>query len=201
MELRTTGMLFLEHRTLSGPDRRHNPTLDDQQASDDLDRIARVSIEIAIVIWFSLLIFIVLLVLLSLAFRELMVEGLAKLRLPPPPRWSSSLRFSSADSSTSRSSVSSVASRYPSIRSPSLHFAWGTQTLIALAIACTINCVAGYLMGRPVAGVGIVMPDLHVAEVQRTNPLIWRPRFNETAPHSRQLLVRVGTIRAVVPMP
>jgi uncharacterized membrane protein len=36
----------------------------------------------------------------------------------------------------------------------------GTQTLLALVIACSINCAACYLMARPVVGVGIMIPGL-----------------------------------------
>ena len=36
----------------------------------------------------------------------------------------------------------------------------GAHTLLALAIVCAINCIACYLMARPVAGVGIMMPGL-----------------------------------------
>jgi uncharacterized membrane protein len=151
-----------------------------------------------IVTWFSLLIFIVLLVLLPFAFGELMVGGLAKLHLTPSAAVALVIAIfvggfinipvkrlvRSEQVSVHPLAVFGLSGVWPQLRRvrhqtvialnvggcliPTalaiyqvLHLvASGTQTLFALAIACTINCAACYLLARPVAGVGIMMPGL-----------------------------------------
>jgi uncharacterized membrane protein len=170
---------------------------DNRQASD---RIAAhgTRLIMPVVIWFSLLAFIVLAPLLPFAFGELMAAGLAKLHLTPsaavvlivaiflggfiniPVR-----RLTRSEQVFVHPlAVFGLAGVLPQLQrirhqtviavnvggcliptgigvSELMHLvASGAQTLFALAIACTINCIACYLMARPVAGVGIMMPSL-----------------------------------------
>ena len=151
-----------------------------------------------VVIWFSLLAFIVLVLLLPFAFGELMVGGLAKLHLTPSAAVVLVIAIfvggfinipvkrlnRSEQVSVHPLAVLGLAGVLPQLQRARhqtviavnvggcliptglavyqlMHLvASGTQTLFALAIACTINCIACYLMARPVAGVGIMMPGL-----------------------------------------
>jgi len=151
-----------------------------------------------IVTWFSLLIFIVLLVLLPLAFGELMVEGLAKLHLTPSAAVALVLAIfiggfinipvkrlvRSQPVTVHPLALFGLSDLWPQLQRARhqtliavnvggcviptglavyelIHLAAsGTPTLFALAITCAINCAACYLMARPVAGVGIMMPGL-----------------------------------------
>jgi uncharacterized membrane protein len=151
-----------------------------------------------IVIWFSLLAFIVLALLLPFAFGELMVGGLAKLHLSPSAAVVLVIAIfvggfinipvkrliRSEQVSVHPLAVFGLSGVWPQLQRirhqtviavnvggcliPTglavyelMHLvASGAQTLLALATVCAINCVACYLMARPVAGVGIMMPGL-----------------------------------------
>ena len=165
-----------------------------------------------VVIWFSLLAFIVL-VLLPFAFGELMVGGLAKLHLSPSAAVVLVIAIfvggfinipvkrliRSEQVSVHPLAVFGLSAVWPQLQRnrhqtviavnvggcliPAglavyqlTHLvAAGTQTLVALTIICTINCVACYLMARPVAGVGIMMPGLVPPSCSRPmRPQRWR---------------------------
>jgi uncharacterized membrane protein len=151
-----------------------------------------------IVIWFSLLAFIVLALLLPFAFGDLMVGGLAKLHLSPSAAVVLVIAIfvggfinipvkrliRSEQVSVHPLAVFGLSGVWPQLQRirhqtviavnvggcliPTglavyelMHLvASGAQTLLALATVCAINCVACYLMARPVAGVGIMMPGL-----------------------------------------
>jgi uncharacterized membrane protein len=151
-----------------------------------------------VVIWFSLLAFIVLVLLLPFAFGELMLGGLAKLHLSPAAAVVLVIGIfvggfinipvkrlvRSEQVSVHPLAVFGLSGVWPQLARirhqtviavnvggcliptglavyelPHL-VAAGTQTVFALAIVCAINCIACYLMARPVAGVGIMIPGL-----------------------------------------
>ena len=165
-----------------------------------------------VVIWFSLLAFIVL-VLLPFAFGELMVGGLAKLHLSPSAAVVLVIAIfvggfinipvkrvtHSEQVSVHPLAVFGLSGVWPQLQRTRhqtviavnvggcliptglaiyelTHLvASGTQTLFALAIVCAINCITCYLMARPVAGVGIMMPGLVPPLISATLAIVLAP--------------------------
>ena len=188
------------------PDRRG-----DREASERVSAHGT-RLTMPIVIWFSLLAFIVL-VLLPLAFGELMVGGLAKLHLTPSAAVVLVIAIFMGgfinipvkrlirceQVSVHPLAVFGLWDVWPQLQRirrqtviavnvggcliPTglavyelVHLvASGMQTLSALAIACTINCVACYLMARPVAGVGIMLPGLVPPLISATLAIVLAP--------------------------